>query len=329
MRGIRSITKSWWVLVIAVTAALVPAAAAQARHPQPAARAGVASREASAPALRSFVLAGTDVTHRSLVPAAAPVQGAQFQDPTGDSATAPDITSVIVVNDASGQITFNINFAMPLVAPSDFLVGLAIDSDQNTTTGESGIDYIFLADLSNKSFSLGHWNGSTFVQAPDTTASVNNLFSTVLTFSINSSDLGHTTGFNFFARSITGPGGNGDHDTAPDSGTWSYQLGSAAALALSVESSHVTKAKAGKTYQAAITVARSDGAAADVTTSDVTCAATVGRRPLHASAPTALGPVARCSWRLPKKSKGKTLRASVTVTLDGATITKTFTAKIR
>jgi len=257
-----------------------------------------------------------------------PVQVAQYQDATGDSATAPDITTVIVMNDANGQITFNINLASPVVQ-SNFLVGFLIDSDQNATTGDAGIDYIFLADLSNESFAVGRWDGSTFVDANPTTASVGNVLPTVLTFSINSSDLGHTTGFNFIARSITGVGGNGDHDNAPDSGTWNYQLGSAAPLALTVDSSHVTKARAGKTYVATITVARSDNAPAEVSASDITCAATAGGRQLRAGAPTAHGAVAGCSWRLPKKSKGKALRASVTVTLDGATITQKFTSRIR
>jgi len=62
---------------------------------------------------------------------------ATYPDPSSDSGTAPDITSVFVSNDANNQITFRVNVAS-LVVPSDARVLLAIDSDQNASTGASG-----------------------------------------------------------------------------------------------------------------------------------------------------------------------------------------------
>jgi hypothetical protein len=50
---------------------------------------------------------------------------------------------------------------------------------------------------------------------------------------------------------------------------------------------------------------------------------------LQATAIPTYRPAAGCSWRLPTRSTGSTLHATVTVTLDGATTNQTFTATIR
>src|SRR5437773_8906982 len=75
---------------------------------------------------------------------------ATYTDPAGDSGTAPDITGVVVSNDAKNQITFRVNVAQ-LVVPSDNRVLIAIDSDQNASTGAVGIDYLLIGDLSDNS----------------------------------------------------------------------------------------------------------------------------------------------------------------------------------
>jgi hypothetical protein len=137
-----------------------------------------------------------------------------YNDATGDGGTAPDITSVVVSNDAAKQITFRINVTK-LVVPSDGRVLIAIDSDQNTATGYQGTDYMFLGDLSTNSFGVGRWNGSDFGQTPDSTASARN-DDTSLTFSINSSELGNTSGLSFWTRTIHGSDVSpGNYDDAP------------------------------------------------------------------------------------------------------------------
>jgi hypothetical protein len=327
------IRRLWWVFAVAAIAALVAAEAAQARPAQTTTPSAASSAVRSAPESAFSTLAQTGFFSRSLRPTtdarvAANPNPATYTDPTGDGGTAPDITGVVVSNDANNQITFRIN-VVKLVVPSDVRVMVAIDSDQNASTGTSGTDYLLIADLSNNTFGLLLWNGSDFVGSPSTTATASN-DSTGITFSVNSGELGKTTGFNYWVRTLQGTTvAAGNHDDGPDAGSWNYQLGPASALKLTVELYHATKAKAGRPFLAVITVARSDGALADVTTNDVTCAATIGRKPLPAGSTLALGPAATCGWRLPKKSRGKTLHASVTVTLDGATVTRTFTARIK
>src|SRR5260370_40194058 len=109
-------------------------------------------------------------------------------------------------------------------------VAILLDSDQNATTGNqnaAGAEYLLVASESDNSFGLAHWDGSTWQDASAPTASVNGgSGSTTLTFSIDASDLGGVSGFNFWVDSIDGTGGAGHEDQAPDSATWSYQLSS-------------------------------------------------------------------------------------------------------
>jgi hypothetical protein len=259
---------------------------------------------------------------------AANANPATYTDLTGDSGTAPDITSVVVSSDATNQITFRIN-VVKLVVPSDGHVVIAIDSDQNAATGYQGIDYMFLGDLSTNSFTVGRWNGSTFAETHEFTANASTNDSG-LSFSINSSELGNTTGFNFWARTVQGSDVSAGHyDDAPDQGSWNYQLAPTAPLTLTVGLTHASKARAGKPFVALIEVVRSDGADTSLSPADVSCTATVGARALKAKTTVGEGPAAGCGWLLPKKSRGKTLHASVTAALDGATITKILTARIR
>jgi hypothetical protein len=325
--------KLWPVLAVATISMLSATASAQARHTE---RHMSSTRSPAIDSigavawsrLSSNALVGVRDRATVVTKTGANANPATYDDPTGDNGSAPDITSVVVSNDGNGQVSFRINVAK-LVVPSNVNIGIAIDSDQNPSTGSRGIDYLFLADLSQNSYGLGRWNGTDFVDASASTAAVST-DDTGLTFSINKSELGNTSGVNFWTRSLEGPTPAAGHmDDAPDAGTWAYQLGPASALKLTIELSHATKAKAGRPYVAVIAVGRSDGATAEVTSADVSCKATVGTRQLRSSTVVALGPAVTCSWRLPKGSTGKIIHASITVSLDGATVSKRFTAKIK
>jgi len=251
-----------------------------------------------------------------------------FADPAGDSGTAPDITSVLVANGINEQVIFRVTVT-DLVVPSYTTVLVAIDSDRNPSTGHDGTEYLLIYDLSDAGFVLARWDGSQFVDTPESTLSASHDENSAI-FSVNASELGNTTSFDFWVRTVQGPAFQVTHeDTAPDNGTFTYELGPSAVPQLTVPRSHATKARAGKPFIAVVTIARADGVPMDLTLEDLTCKATAGSRPLRVGFADALGPDAGCLWDLSRKSKGKTLRASVTVRLDGATVTKTFTAKIR
>jgi hypothetical protein len=323
-------TRFWCVLPIALGAVLVSSASARVI---PTARTA-AAEPMTARLARSVSLAPrTWVTGRRERPSArshvaANANPATYTDATGDAGTAADITSVVVSNDAGNRVTFRVN-VVKLVVPSDGTILIAIDSDHSAATGYHGVDYLFIGDLSTNSFMLGRWDGSDFVDAGAASATAST-DTTGLTFAVNSSDLGMTTAFSFWARTVQGRDvAAGNHDDAPDTGVWDYQLGSGAPLSLSVGITTVSKARAGKPFIAVIEVIRSDGADTTLTQDDVSCAAKIGAAPLNARSAVGLGPAASCGWILPKKSHGKRLRASVTVELDGATVTKTFTKRIR
>jgi hypothetical protein len=251
-----------------------------------------------------------------------------FADPAGDSGTAPDVTSVLVANGASGQVIFRVTVT-DLVVPSDSRVLVAIDSDRNPSTGHDGTDYLLIYDLSDAGFVLARWDGSQFVDTPESTLGAGHDENSVI-FSVNASELGNTTGFDFWVRTVQGSAFDTAHeDNAPDKGTFTYELGPSAVPQLTVPRSHATKARAGKPFIAVVTVARADGVPMDLTLEDLTCKATAGSRALRVGFADALGPDAGCLWNLGRKTRGKTIRASVTIRLDGATVTKTFTAKIK
>ena len=249
-------------------------------------------------------------------------------DPTGDNGAAPDITSIEVANDASGYIAFQIGMTRRPTR-ADMRVVVAIDSDQNTATGFEGSDYLLLAAPATGSYGLARWDGTQFVDSPETTLSEEGGVADI-TFSINRSELGNTAEFNFWARTVQGPTfAAGHYDSVPDTGSSSYALGVEPDIHLSVERSHAGTARSGKDFVALIVVTRSDILLADVTVADVTCAASVGGRALAATMRDGLGPAAGCLWRMPKKSHGKLLRASVAVTLDGVTVMKRFAERIK
>jgi hypothetical protein len=320
----------WCTLGIAAIAASVLTASAEARTTRPVATArpmSMLSTVASKPpTLRR--IGSTALPEVLAARAVANANPATYSDAAGDSGTAPDITSVVVSNDAGNQITFRINVAK-LVVPSDGHMLIAIDSDHNAATGYHGIDYMFLGDLSTNSFAVGRWNGSDFAETSYSTASAGT-DDAGLTFSINSSELGNTSDFSFWARTIHGSDVSpGNYDDAPDQGTWDYQLGSTTPLRLSVGLSTAGKARAGRPFVAAIEVVRSDGADTTLGPGDVSCTARAGAIALKARTIVATGPAAGCGWLLPRNSRGKILHASITAALDGATVTKTFTRTIR
>ena len=66
---------------------------------------------------------------------------ATFTDTSNDGGTAPDIQTVVVSNDGNGNYRFRIN-VNKLVLPSSTFILLALDTDQNSSTGASGFDFV-------------------------------------------------------------------------------------------------------------------------------------------------------------------------------------------
>jgi hypothetical protein len=251
-----------------------------------------------------------------------------FTDPTGDSATAPDIAGIAVTNDDKGLYTFTITLGNVYGDTAGLL--LFLNTDANTSTGDpknDGADYVFADDHGSHSFGLVSWVNSTYQDASDTTASVTvSADEKTLTFAINKSDLGNTTSFDFFAVSAASTDPSSDYDIAPDHSP-DFQYTSQTVFSLSTASFKDGTAKAGGTWSVAVGVTRSDTNGPLTTGATIACKASEGSKPLAVASSSFVGSQAVCTFRVPKKPKKSGVHATVTVTADGQSVSKSFTAK--
>ena len=149
-----------------------------------------------------------------------------YADPQGDQqGNAPDVTTVVVSNDAAGNIRWRINVAnQPTLLPDSAIV-LFIDSDRNPGTGAPdtlGAEYVF--GVAADGYSFGHWTGTDFdFDTPFTTVTV--AYNAGPTITVNRSELGNTSGFNFWVRGVQEIDEETSNiDDAPNDGTYRYAL---------------------------------------------------------------------------------------------------------
>jgi hypothetical protein len=150
-----------------------------------------------------------------------------FTDPSGDSGTAPDITTVVVANDASGRIDFQINVPGQPNLASDALLFLVLDTDNNPATGApntEGGDYYFVLSGEDQTYGLFRWNGSDWADVPSGTETVS--WSSGAHIAFDRSQFGNPDELTFYAKTLQGSGSSEDGrvDFAPDTSTWTYVL---------------------------------------------------------------------------------------------------------
>lgn len=278
-------------------------------------------------ALLALTLAtGATAAHAALAPVV------EFTDATGDSGTAADIQTVNVTNDDLGQYFVDVTVATPYGGADG--MSLYLDTDMNATTGDPqslGSDYVIIDDNAANVFYFMMWNGTSWVDAP-TNSTVKDVVSTDakdVILSVNKSEIGNATGFNFFVVSTEGDGSTGHVDAAPEgTASWPYKLQTPLTIAFVAGKSFA--AKAGGTWNVAVIVGRSDGGTVGPE-GTLTCSATSGSTKLKLNThnfvsggsgkPTA----AVCSFVVPKRLKHKVLHATVTVSYQGQSVKHTFT----
>jgi hypothetical protein len=261
-----------------------------------------------------------------LVPSAASQSGPPYADATGDGGSAGDISGVSVLGDkASGQLVFRVSGAN-LSSAENMVTFLYIDSDANPATGSlnlNGADYAFGVDSS--SYEFVHWNGSDWVQTPYSTVRVccvgggNSMM-----FSVNRSELGNTSGFNFLATEW-----NVDTDAsddAPDDGMYNYSLdaGGPDIQGVTLQTAPSSGPRAGKAFVVTPVGLKlpPNGAIISIAPKpeSYACKATLKGRPVAGSG------TGSCTFRIAKKkTRGKKLNVTVTVTYQGATKSVPFT----
>jgi hypothetical protein len=261
-----------------------------------------------------------------------------FTDSVGEDPDAPDITTVGVSNDEAGNITFSINISNRPALTQDMFLLMFLDTDQKSTTGDPdllGADYAI--QLVPGAVDLFQWNGSDYVPAASQ-ASLNFVYGTAgATIHVSAADLGKSKGFNFGIIAVSGvtfdAAGNANfdnihRDAAPDPGHgfWSYQVLTKLVLTVTAFTTSPKPAKAGRTFSVSLAATEND-TAGPVQAGTVACVASLaGKRAAAVSHVVANG-VATCVWRIPKTAKGRLIRGTITLTVQGTKVTRPFSAR--
>jgi hypothetical protein len=269
----------------------------------------------------------------------AAVNSVTFNDSVGEDSAAPDITSVAVSNDDAGLITFKIAISnRPALTPDMSLIILA-DTDQQTTTGDPdalGADYVI--ELDPGSVALFQWTGTDYTPAASQSSVTFAYDATGATIRASAQDLGKTKVINFGVVAISGivldPNGNPDftnihRDNAPDAGHgfFTYPVLTKLTLSVAAFSTAPKPAKAGKPFVAGIAANESD-TNGPVKSGTVACTATIGTKHVTASSHGIANGIAVCAWKIPKTALGKTIRGTVTLTVQGVKVSRSFAVKI-
>lgn len=262
-----------------------------------------------------------------------------YQDSTGEDAAAPDITSIGVTNDDTGLITFQVNIANRPAFTPDMLLDIYLDTDKNAATGASqifGADY--LIELQPGAVGLFQWNGSDFVSGTPQSSLTFSYGTGGATIRVNARELDRTKGFNFLTDVASGivvdASGNPDFtnvhdDLAPDPGhgMFAYQVIAKLTLTVGAFTTSPTPAKAGKSFSAGLAVTESDTNAA-VDSGTITCAAKIAGKAVRVKTKRLVDGVAVCIWSIPKTARGKTIRGSIALAVQGTQTSRAFSAKI-
>lgn len=261
-----------------------------------------------------------------------------YPDSIGEDPQAPDITSTTVSNDDNANITFKIAISNRPTLTDDMVILVFLDTDQNTSTGDPqsfGADYAL--QLVTGSVDLFHWSGSDYTS---TTAPslIYQYDSSGATITINATDLGKTKGFNFVVLAISGftvdANGNPDNtnahtDSSPDPGhgTFAYQVLVKVSLSLVAFTTSPKPPKAGRPFSVGLAANESDTQSAPAQ-GTIACVAKVAGKRLALRTSRIVNGVAVCAWAVPKNAKGKRIAGSISLTVQGATITRSFSQKV-
>ena len=255
--------------------------------------------------------------------AAATVANKSFADASGDSDTAPDLTSV-EVSDTGGLVVFKI--AGALVPDSAFEI--LIDVDRNRATGDGGKELwlsIFQESDGKAYWDADRWNGSKWDDFGKLGV-VSQTFPGREELGFPAADAGLTGPFDFVVLSFKMVADAVEsRDRAPDSIVpYTYELAATRTAKLVLGQVRVTPARAiaGKTLTVSVPVGP---AAAGSGTAQ--CTASVGSRTITGRG-TAAGGRATCRLLVPRGSSGKTGRGKIVVSTGGTSAAKSFSFRI-
>ena len=266
-----------------------------------------------------------------------------YQDSTGEDATAPDITTLTVSNDDAGIISFRVNVPNRPTLGQDMLFEVWVDADNNPATGlpdVGGADYVI--QLVRGEVSLYKWDGTDYTRrfGDPSAVTLNFSYQAGLTVRISAAELGNTKAFKFFVVAISGlvvdpvtgdlDGANSKADVAPGGGVglfpYTVNIAKPTLVVRGVTTTPRTP-KAGATFTMRLTAARSDTGAV-LQNGRVTCVGRAGTARLRAQLARVQGGAVVCTWLIPANAKGKTFRGSATVVFEGLSASRSISRKI-
>lgn len=280
-----------------------------------------------------------------LVPASESGTAGSWNDAAGDAGKSPDVSKIEITVDDNSAITLTITFANRQTLSGDDAVNVFLDTDvereKPDVTGQGGVDWLLLADEAGWGIARSNGGSYDLVEVPPEASAT--LSAGVLTFNLHLKDIDSPTILGFRVATSGSPDGRIE-ETAPDSILGSDALtvfethadssGSTQTATLDA-SVHVGAARAGKLFTVLLFYNRSDSASPTtprLSGKTITCEAKIAGKGLEAVTETSLGLVVRCGWRLPKSSRGKTIKGSVGVVFSSqrwAVANRDFAQKIR
>src|SRR4051794_6237237 len=125
-----------------------------------------------------------------LAPQAAGAATTSFADPAGDSATAPDVTSVTLERDSKRNLIFHLSVANHADLATGEAFAIAFDADGDLSTGADGIDELLVLDGDERSWVLlersgGEWEPATRTESIRVASPANEIV-----FGMNADELG-------------------------------------------------------------------------------------------------------------------------------------------
>ena len=251
---------------------------------------------------------------------------AAFPDPAGDHDAAPDVTSVRVSDAKSGWITFAITTPNYATLPSESAIVLTIDADSNPETGEGGAELSIT--LVGGEVVLDRWNGRRWARdTPPMQVRARNSRN-IVSIDLHVRELDNARRFGFSLLSVdlnTAVEGAVAVDFAPsDLSYWGYALANRPALILVATEPVATprRPRAGRSFTVSLPVTRSD-TGRSISSGNVDCRVRAAGVAVQATGRVARGS-ATCAFVVPRAAKGKVVRGTITVRVDGKVVARDF-----
>lgn len=248
-----------------------------------------------------------------------------YDDVVDDVVTAPDISGSNVVTNDNFLLTIRVHIQDRSSFLERDVYSIYFDTDSNAATGTDALSGAppgaeYSIDIAHGKTWLLRWHGSSFdLLTPRRPIAAVWLDGLGPALQVGRADLGDPQSFRFVFVTVSG-----DHDLAPDTGMWSYEM---SPFSLTAGRLSVGQARAGKPVVASMSVERSDFEIL-LSRGTIKCAARIGGNALDGRG-TFLRERVSCTWRLPTNAAGKRLTGSVQVTFQGVTAKSAFSVRVR